>query len=321
MKPRLIVILGPTAVGKTGAAIALAKELNTEIISGDSQLVYRGFDIGAAKPTEQELATVPHHLINILDGDVGYNVTDFCTEAKEKIEAINSQGRIPILCGGTGLYVKALLEGYKFNETTGNDELRRQLELEAREVSPDDPRGYLLRKLKGLDPVAGEELANRDVRRIVRAIEVALAGESISRQRTSKAESTAEMSDLVYDACVIGLMRERSLLYERINRRVDIMLHEGLIEEVKGLIAAGTDRFCQPMQAIGYRETAAYLAGEISYEKMVEDIKKNTRHFAKRQLTWYRRMPYVKWANPTGCSEESLNEKLLGIVRAVWGDI
>lgn len=321
MKPRLIVILGPTAVGKTGAAIALAKELNTEIISGDSQLVYRGFDIGAAKPTEQELATVPHHLINILDGDVGYNVTDFCAEAKEKIAAINSQGKVPILCGGTGLYVKALLEGYKFNKTTGNDELRRQLELEAREASPDDSREYLLQKLKSLDPVAGEELSNRDVRRIVRAIEVAIAGESISRQRISKAESTAEMGDLVYDACVIGMMRERSLLYERINLRVDNMLHDGLIEEVKGLIATGTDRFCQPMRAIGYRETAAYLAGEISYEKMVENIKKNTRHFAKRQLTWYHRMPYVAWVDPTGCSEKSLNEKLLGIVRAFWDDV
>lgn len=321
MKLRLIVILGPTAVGKTGAAIALAKELHTEIISGDSQLVYRGFDIGTAKPTEQELATVPHHLINILDGDAGYNVADFCAEAKEKIAAINSQGRIPILCGGTGLYVKALLEGYKFNETVGNDELRRKLELEAREASPDDPRGYLLRKLKGLDPVAGEELSSRDVRRIVRAIEVAIAGESISRQRISTAESTAETGDLVYDACVIGLMRERSLLYERINLRVDNMLRDGLIEEVQGLVAAGTDRFCQPMRAIGYREAAAYLAGEISYEKMAEDIKKNTRHFAKRQLTWYRCMPYVTWVDPTGCSEESLNEKLLEIIRACWDDV
>lgn len=321
MKPRLIVILGPTAVGKTGAAIALARKLHTEIISGDSQLVYRGFDIGAAKPTAQELAVVPHHLIDILDGDAGYNVTDFCAAAQEKIAELNAQGRIPILCGGTGLYVKALLEGYEFNETTGSDELRRQLEREAREASPDDPRGYLLQKLKSLDPMAGEKLLHRDARRIVRAIEVALAGESISRQRLSKAEKTAEMKDLVYDACVIGLMRERSSLYQRINRRVDDMLRDGLVDEVKSLMAAGIDRGCQSMRAIGYRETAAYLAGEISYDKMAEDIKKNTRHFAKRQLTWYRRMPYVRWVDPTDCSEESLNEELLGIVRSVWGDV
>lgn len=321
MNPRLIVILGPTAVGKTGAAIALARTLHTEIISGDSQLVYRGFDIGAAKPTAQELAAVPHHLINILDGDAGYNVTDFCAAAQEKIAELNAQGRIPILCGGTGLYVKALLEGYEFNKTTGSDELRRRLEREAREAFPDDPRGYLLQKLKSLDPMAGEKLLHRDARRIVRAIEVALAGESISRQRLSKAENTAEMSDLVYDACVIGLMRERSSLYQRINRRVDDMLRDGLVDEVKSLMAAGIDRGCQSMRAIGYRETAAYLAGEISYDKMAEDIKKNTRHFAKRQLTWYRRMPYVRWVDPTGCSAESLNEELLGIVREVWGDV
>ncbi|MDO4203449.1 MAG: tRNA (adenosine(37)-N6)-dimethylallyltransferase MiaA [Selenomonadaceae bacterium] len=315
MKSRLIVILGPTAVGKTGAAIALAKRLNTEIISGDSQLVYRGFDIGSAKPTPEELAAVPHHLVNILDGNEGYNVTDFCVAAREKIAELNAAGKIPILCGGTGLYVKALLEGYKFNETTGNEEYRESLEQEARAAQPENPRGYLLEKLQGLDPAVAEALANRDVRRIVRAIEVAAAGESISRERVSEAEDTAEAKDLVYDACVIGLIRERSLLYERVNLRVDIMLQEGLTEEVRRLLETGIDRSAQSMRAIGYRETAAYLAGEISQEKMADDIKKNTRHFAKRQLTWYRRMPYIHWVDPTGYSEETLNDELLRIFR------
>ena len=321
MKPRLIAILGPTAVGKTGAAISLAKHLATEIISGDSQLVYRGFDIGSAKPTAEELSAVPHHLVNILDGNDGYNVTDFCAAAKRKIVEINSRGKIPILCGGTGLYVKALLEGYQFNETTGNDEYREQLEREANEISPENPREYLLQKLQALDAAAAQSLENRDVRRIIRAIEVAQGGESISRERVSTAEDTAEARDLVYDACVIGLTRERPMLYERVNLRVDIMLQDGLVDEVRGLLASGIDRSAQSMRAIGYRETASYLAGEISAEKMAEDIKKNTRHFAKRQLTWYRRMPYIRWVDPTGLSDESLSNELFDIIRAHFGEI
>lgn len=321
MSPRLIVILGPTAVGKTGSAISLAKMLDTEIISGDSQLVYRGFDIGSAKPSAEELASVPHHLVDILDGNSGYNVTDFCTAARAKIEELNSRGKIPILCGGTGLYVKALLEGYQFNETSGNDEYREQLEREAMDAAPDDPRAYLLQKLSSLDPMVAESLANRDVRRIIRAIEVAAGGESISRDRVSQAEDTAEAGDLVYDACVIGLNRERSQLYERINLRVDIMLQDGLIEEVRNLLAAGIDRSAQSMRAIGYRETAAYLAGEISLDKMTDDIKKNTRHFAKRQLTWYRRMPYIRWIDPTNYTDESLTSELLDIVKGQFGTL
>ena len=286
-KDKLIVILGPTAVGKTALSIDLAQRLDTEILSGDSMLVYRGFDIGSAKPTEAERQGVVHHLVDILEPGDGFNVTDFVARAKPIIHAVNAQGRIPILAGGTGLYIKALLEGYQFNETDAHADFRHQLE----ELGRSRGRAYVHELLAQANPAAAERLHVNDFRRVVRALEVAhFGGEQISQ------ESIGDTLDhLCYDTYVIGLNRERQSLYDRINQRVLQMFADGLEDEVRNLLAAGVDRDMQAMKGIGYKETVAWLAGDLSREEAVDLIQKSTRHFAKRQLTWYRRMSYIHW--------------------------
>ena len=244
-KFKLISIIGPTAVGKTAFSIRLAKKLRTEIISGDSMLVYSGFDVGAAKPNQQELSEVKHHLIDILPPDAKYNVMDFCVEAKKIIEKLNNKGKIPILAGGTGLYVKALIEGYEFSENNTKS-----------------TESYFLKT-----------------------------------------------GELLYNAFVIGLRRERAALYERINKRVDLMVTEGLFEEVERLLKNAGEN-SQAMQGIGYKETVLYLKNEISQEEAIENIKKNTRHFAKRQFTWYKKMPYINWYDLDNIKEDEIFDKI-----------
>ncbi|MDD6134855.1 MAG: tRNA (adenosine(37)-N6)-dimethylallyltransferase MiaA [Selenomonadaceae bacterium] len=285
-KDKLLVILGPTAVGKTALSIELAKQLDTEIISGDSMLVYRGFDIGTAKPGIAERQGIVHHLVDILPPDEKFNVMDFIGQAQPIIREINGRGKIPILAGGTGLYVKALLEGYEFNETAGHEQYREELH----KLGEQKGHEYVHKMLAEVNPEAAARLHPNDFRRIVRALEVAHFGnERISQSKVAEAE------ELCYEALVIGLERDRQVLYDRINRRVELMFEAGLVEEVQGLLAAGITREEQAMKGIGYKETAAYLAGEMSREEAVELIQKSTRHFAKRQLTWYRKMPYIHW--------------------------
>ena len=291
-KEKLIVILGPTAVGKTALSIALGQKLGTEIISGDSMLVYKGFDIGSAKPDMEERAGVPHHLIDIREPGESYGVTDFVTEASGCIREINDKGKIPILAGGTGLYVKALLEGYEFNETDEHGEYRAWLE----ELGRKKGKEYVHGLLAQVDPESAERLHPNDFRRVIRALEVQhFGGEQISQQRRACAGESLERRDLCYDAIVIGLQRDRQELYQRINQRVELMFQAGLEDEVRSLLDRGLDRTTQAMKGIGYKETAAYLAGEMSREEAMELIQKSTRHFAKRQLTWYRKMPYIEW--------------------------
>ena len=285
-KEKLIVILGPTAVGKTDLSIELAKELQTEIISGDSMLFYRGFDIGSAKPALAERQGIVHHLVDNLEPWENFNVTDFVREAKRLICELNAQGKIPIIAGGTGLYIKALLEGYEFNETADHSDYRQQLTALAEEKG----RDYIHGLLQKADPEAAERIHANNLRRVIRALEVAhFGGEQISRQKEYGE------GDLCYDTYVIGLNRERQGLYQRINQRVELMFAAGLEDEVRNLLAGGVTREMQAMQGIGYKETAAYLAGEMSREAAVELIQKSTRHFAKRQLTWFRKMPYIHW--------------------------
>ena len=285
-KEKLIVILGPTAVGKTDLSIELAKELQTEIISGDSMLFYRGFDIGSAKPALAERQGIVHHLVDNLEPWENFNVTDFVREAKQLIHELNAQGKIPIIAGGTGLYIKALLEGYEFNETADHSDYRQQLTALAEEKG----RDYIHGLLQAADPDAAERIHQNNLRRVIRALEVAhFGGEQISRQKEYGE------GDLCYNVYVAGLNRERQGLYERINKRVELMFAAGLEQEVQRLLKQGITREMQAMQGIGYKETAAYLAGEMSREAAVELIQKSTRHFAKRQLTWYRKMPYIHW--------------------------
>jgi tRNA dimethylallyltransferase len=281
---RLIVIIGPTAVGKTKASIDLAKRLDTEIISGDSMLVYKGMDIGTAKPSYAERNGILHHLIDFLEPMQEFSVADFQTIAAKHITAINQQGRIPILAGGTGLYVKALLEGYQFNQTSGDEEFRSRLQRLASKYG----NLYIHSMLAKVDPESAGRLHPNNLRRVIRALEVfELGQEHISQEKKD--------NELVYDAVVIGLNIERKLLYERINQRVDMMIENGLAKEVMKLLQAGISPECQSMQGIGYKEMVACLKGEINLSTAAENIKKATRHFAKRQLTWYRKMPYTVW--------------------------
>ncbi|ORU00192.1 tRNA delta(2)-isopentenylpyrophosphate transferase [Anaerovibrio sp. JC8] len=293
-REKLIVVLGPTASGKTGFAVELAKQFKTEIISGDSQLVYKGFDIGSAKPDMRERDGIAHHMIDILPSDASFNVADFIERVKPLITEINSRGKVPILAGGTGLYIKSLLEGYQFNETAGDEAYRMKLEKLAEEKG----NQYIHDMLREVNPEAAERIHANNFRRVIRALEVYhLGGEQIS---------TEKESELVYDAYVAGLIWRRSDLYDRINRRVDIMVAKGLVEEVRQLLDSGISPDSQAMQGIGYKEMVKYIQGTDTLEKAVDEIKKGTRHFAKRQLTWYRKMPYVHWYHPMLYRERGL---------------
>ena len=306
-KEKLIVIAGPTASGKTALAVELARRLDTEIISGDSMLVYKGLDIGTAKPGKKEMGGIRHHLIDILDAGAGFNVTDFINLAKPVITLLNQQGRIPILAGGTGLYIKSLVEGYQFNETSGDPEYRESLQRLAEEKG----REYVFDMLRKVNPDAAERLHINNFRRIIRALEVYhLGGEQISEEKAS---------ELAYDVFAIGLGWERSVLYERINRRVEIMIEQGLYNEVEGLLKNGISDSCQSMKGIGYKELLPAVRGEISLDEAADKIKHNTRHFAKRQLTWYRKMPYIRWYDAQAEADEKLADKIYHDMAGYYG--
>lgn len=282
MKPKVAVILGPTATGKSHCGIELAKRLNGEIISGDSMLVYKKMNIGTAKPTVEELASVPHHLIDILPPEAEFSVVDFKALAEPLIADINNRGKLPIIVGGTGLYIKALLENYEFNTVEECSELRQELE----EFAKSSGNAALHAKLRQIDPAAAERLHSNDVRRVIRAIEAAEGGEKITHQKAG---------EWPYDAVVFGLRMERDVLYARINDRVDKMLADGLVEETKALLDGGLAADALSMRSIGYRQMTWYLQGAMARDAAVDKLKQATRNFAKRQFTWYRQMPYIKW--------------------------
>lgn len=304
---KLIVVLGPTAVGKTALAIALAKRFRTEVISGDSMLVYRHMDIGTAKPDANEQDGVVHHLIDIIEPSESFDVTTFLEAARKKIRDLNERGCVPILAGGTGLYIKALLEGYQFNVTPQNEAFRQEME----RLIEDRGAEELHRRLVQVQPETAARLHPNDTRRVIRALEVAtFGGETVSQD---KVDGQARL----YDVAVIGLTSERSLLYERINQRVDRMMEMGLLDEVKSLLASGVSPDAQSMKGIGYKELVAYLNGVCTLEEAVDAIKKGTRHFAKRQFTWYRKMPYIDWYDIQSKEdliriEEEIAKKLTG---------
>lgn len=283
-----MVLLGPTASGKTVLSIKLAHALQTEIISGDSMLVYRGFDIGTAKPTRQEMAGIHHHMVDILPPDASFNLMDFLTQVKSIITSLNNEGKIPILAGGTGLYIQSLLEGYELNQQNEDRDYRLGLE----RLAQDRGREYVHGLLAQANPEAACRLHPNDLRRVIRALEVHhLGGSEVSRSKVGQ----------IYDAYVVGLSWERSALYNRINQRVDIMLQQGLQREVKELLALGIPSSCQAMKGIGYKEILPVVQQEKDSPEFlaaVDEVKKNSRHFAKRQLTWYRRMPYIHWYQP-----------------------
>jgi len=284
-KPPLILLVGPTAVGKTELAIQLAERLNGEIVSADSRLFYRGMDIGTAKPTREERARVPHHLIDIVYPDEALSLAVFQQKAREAIAGIHARGKLPFLVGGTGQYVRAVTEGWRPPEVKPDDRLRGALE------KMKDERGvyWLHDKLKMLDPTAAENIDPRNVRRTIRALEVILTtGRKFSEQR--------KQSESLYYLITIGLTRPRPELYARIDVRIESMFASGFLDEVKGLLAKGYPPTLPTMSAIGYRECAQVLAGQITLDEAKQLIARATRIFVRRQANWFKESdPNIKW--------------------------
>lgn len=307
---KLLVIVGPTAVGKTEISIRLAKQLNGEIISADSMQIYRGMDIGTAKPSKEEQAGVPHHMLDIVDPGQSFSVADFQTQARQKIKDIAARGRLPILAGGTGLYVRAVIDPYNFIPANTDWGLRDQLRRKTEEAG----LPALHKWLSEVDPIAAERIHTNDERRIIRALEVY----QTTGQPLSFWEQQTEQRPL-YDLIMIGLNRPRTELYERVNQRVDSMLEQGLLAEAQNLLAQGMDESFIASQAIGYKEFFAYLQGKESLAEAMEKLKRGTRRYAKRQLTWFRADQRVHWlqVGENRAAVELVNE-ILKIVAERW---
>lgn len=287
MKRPLIILTGPTAVGKTAASIGLAKAVDGEIISADSMQVYRGMDIGSAKISREEMGGIRHYLVDVLEPEEEFNVVKFQHLAKQAAEEIYSRNRIPIVVGGTGFYIQALLYDIDFTENDGDMSLRRELERTAEEKGPE----YLHQLLHEVDPQAAAELHPNNIKRVIRALEFyRQTGKRISEHNRKEREKESP-----YQYAYFVLTGDRSRLYERIDRRVDVMMKEGLLDEVRSLRERGVKRTCTSMQGLGYKELYACLEGECSLEEAVRIIKRDTRHFAKRQLTWFKRERDVIW--------------------------
>lgn len=276
-KKKVLFILGPTGVGKSAFAVKIAKKFNMEIISADSVQVYKEFDIGSAKITEAEMEGVKHYGIDILSPTETFSASEFVDYTKEKIEEISLRGKIPLIVGGTGLYVKSLVEGYNFGGTKRHDEFREEME----EFAKKEGLNELYNKLLELSPKTALSVDKQNKARIIRALEIATFG-------------TEKLSNVVdYDFLCFGLTMPREKLYENINKRAKIMIDKGLIDETKHLYDKYGD--CQPLGAIGYKETLAYLKDEISKEEMLSLISQHTRNYAKRQLTFLRGLNYIKY--------------------------
>ena len=304
MRP-LIVLTGPTAVGKTALSIELAKMVGGEILSADSMQVYRGMDIGSAKIRPREMQGVPHHLVDVLDPVQEFNVVVFQKLCRQAMEGIYGRGHIPILTGGTGFYIQALLRDIDFTENEENTEYRRQLE----QLAAVKGSQVLHEMLTAVDPAAAQAIHTHNIKRMIRALEFHyLTGEKISEHNEREAERQSP-----YRYCYFVLNDDREKLYQRIEIRVDQMLEEGLVEEVRRLMDQGCRRDMVSMQGLGYKEILDYLEGDITLEEAVYRIKRDTRHFAKRQLTWFRREKDVIWINKPDFGYD--DRKILEVMR------
>ncbi len=289
-KPRVVAIAGPTASGKTALSIRIAKEWNGEIISADSMQVYRGMDIGTAKITPEEMQGIPHHLIDIIDPTEEWNVMRFQQMASAAIEDITRRGRLPIICGGTGFYLRALLYGAQFREEPEQAALRKELEAQMESLGPEAMHA----RLAAVDPEAAEAIHPHNRKRVIRALEYyQLHREPISRHNAAQHENESP-----YDLIYLAIEMDRAQLYPRIDARVDRMIADGLVAEVQGLLAAGVKAGMTAMQGIGYKEILPYLEGACTLEEAVRILKRDTRHFAKRQFTWFRAEPDIRWIRP-----------------------
>ena len=280
-KPKIVVICGPTASGKTALGIQVAQQANGEIISSDSMQIYKDMDIGTAKPTPEERAQAVHHLVDFVSPDQRYSVADFKKDATEKIEDILSRGKLPIIVGGTGLYVNSLIHNIEYKEEITDIEYRNELEKVDLET--------LYKQAQEIDPEAAAKVSQNDRKRITRILEIYHTTGKTKTQM--EAESRKEVK---YDYKIFVLTPERDKLYERINLRVDLMMQAGLVDEVKQLLQKYNE-FPTAMQGLGYKEVKEYLDGDITEEEMVEKIKQESRHYAKRQLTWFRQYKDATW--------------------------
>ncbi|MFS0823524.1 tRNA (adenosine(37)-N6)-dimethylallyltransferase MiaA [Bacillus sp. 1P02SD] len=299
-KEKLVVLIGPTAVGKTKLSIELAKKLNAEIISGDSMQIYKGMDIGTAKISIDEMEGIPHHLIDIKEPHENFSVAEFQAAVRKLISDIHSRGKLPMIVGGTGLYIQSVIYDYQFTDDASNPEYRKTLEQQANDNGVDS----LYQELKEIDPESAERIHPNNIRRVIRALEIFK-----STGKTMTEYMKEQKQELIYDVALVGLTMDRDKLYDRINDRVDLMIESGLLEEVSTFHSQGL-RECQSIQAIGYKELYRYLEGLLSLEEAISELKQNTRRYAKRQLTWFRNKMDVKWFDMTGKNgfEEKFNE-------------
>ncbi|OKP66175.1 tRNA (adenosine(37)-N6)-dimethylallyltransferase MiaA [Paenibacillus sp. P3E] len=279
-------LLGPTAVGKTRLSLEMAEAYNAEIISGDSMQVYRGMDIGTAKIKPEEMMGIPHHLIDIHNPQDSYSAAEFQEQGGRLIEEISRKGKLPFIVGGTGLYIESLCYGFRFSEAVADEAFRSEQDAFAEAHGAE----ALHARLAAVDPVSAARLHPNDRRRIIRALEIH------HQTKVTLSESHADQKkESPYELCLIGLTMDRKILYKRIEDRIDQMLAEGLVTEVEGLLQRGYSKSLVSMQGLGYKEIAAYLAGEMTLDEAVTLLKRDTRRFAKRQLSWFRHMKEIQW--------------------------
>lgn len=305
LKPPLIVIAGPTASGKTSLSIALSHRLNGEVIAMDSMQIYRFMDIGTAKPTVKEQEGIAHHMLNVADPKDAYSVAEYAAQAKECISSVHQSGKIPILTGGTGLYLKALTTSMELGGTQGDPAIRERLTSIADQENGSE---ILLEMLTKVDPVSAQRLHRNDIRRIVRALEVyELTGKPFSHQQPDP------QIESPYTLCILGLFLERDTLYKRIEDRVDLMIRMGLIQEVENLLRMGVPPDAQAMQGLGYKELIPVVKNGQPLYKAVEDIKLGTRHYAKRQMTWFKKTEGIRWLD---AQDKNLKDAAIEYIRA-----
>lgn len=308
----IIAIIGPTAVGKTALSFKLAERSQTELVSADAYQVYKGMDIGTAKATKDELATYRHHLIDIIEPNEDFSAAAFQEAARTTIEDLHERGKIPILVGGTGLYVQSLLEGYEFKAKRHSREERQAALSRIAALSEEELKAYITEKT-GYEPPDWHELLSNS-HRLVRLVGAIEKGDGAAAVMPQKAGGP------LYHAFVIGLSLPRQVLYERIEKRIDAMIEAGWIDEVQQLLQDGVSPEAQAMKAIGYKELALYLDGQLSLEAASELIKKRTRHFAKRQMTWFKRMPYIRWYEKDDfVTEDELASAVIQDIETKWG--
>lgn len=286
-KPKILVVVGPTASGKTSLGVALAKELGGEIISADSMQIYKYMNIGTAKVTTAEMDGIPHHLVDCVLPNEEYSVAKYKQEALDSIQAILTRGKLPIILGGTGLYVNSLTLPWNFQKKESDEEIRWRLMAEAEILGPN----ALFERLKAVDYITAQSVHPNNINRVIRALEIY----ELTGKPKSYFDEETKKQEVPFDFQILGLDWEREILYDRINRRVDQMIAGGLIQETKKLIERGYDWNLTSMKAIGYKELRPYLEGKSSLEEVIAILKRNSRHYAKRQMTWFRKDTRIKW--------------------------